>query len=263
VNAKVEAATAERQDTSSDSGVVFVAKAHNHRVVLEPTRNVIAQNTGDVVTRKGKTVEFKNGIYRTDDSEEAKALRESSSFGIYFFEKEEAPPAPGDAIKAVTRAAANRDADKLREIIVTERNGHSRPEVLEVARTALDEMDEDGPEEEIRPEFNVPRIRNVPATGAAVPPLDYPIPPHQRTDGNVGHIGLTNDQGEQLDHVERDEEQQAPDEVAKDREDGPVALPDDRPVPGIHTRGDEIGTSGPASEAVNDPESDEDSKDDE
>lgn len=234
------AETADETAESRESGVEFISKASNYRHVVEPTRQVIAPATGDVVTRNGKAVQFKGNRLVTDDEDVIESLRESDYLNTEFWEKPEAPPAPSDTLKEVTRAAAEGDVDRLREIELTERNSHSRPEVLEIVREALDAHDAEPAEPEERPEFNVPRLRRVPATGAAVPPIDSPVPPRQTTDGNVGHIGAvsTDANDDEVERPEstptdRDEEQNVPSDPAKNADDSYAQDNDQRPVPAI------------------------------
>jgi len=70
----------------------FISRYANHVLVMKPARKVIDEVEGITIV-PGRRIQFVDGVYETDRSEEVKFIRNHRDFGVLIFEEK---PAPGE-----------------------------------------------------------------------------------------------------------------------------------------------------------------------
>jgi hypothetical protein len=149
--------------TKTKSKPVFVSTDATLRLVRIPRRRKVDTDTGESYVTDGHTVEFIEGRYSTDDKEVIKWLQDHPQNGPLFVERGNEPDRPlpetGDLLTAIVNAVAAKDGDKLAAIYLQERQSHSRPAVLDAARSGLEAIDADVPPPDPVPEHQLERVR--------------------------------------------------------------------------------------------------------
>jgi hypothetical protein len=117
----------------------FLSRSPNQQVVVDPGREELRDPQGAVLQtgRSPRFVNFVGNRLETDDADAIKRLREDDLFQHPngWWEEGKAPDEPKPTResqnKAITRATAQGDVDKLEEIRTEELNTHNRRDVLE------------------------------------------------------------------------------------------------------------------------------------
>ena len=94
--------------------VTYISPIRRYRVVMSPTMKRI---DGELVP--SRVIEFENGTYTTEDSEEQKAIERSIDFGRLIFREGEAPPTPQEQRAMEFEAMKKQNAqleERLREL---------------------------------------------------------------------------------------------------------------------------------------------------
>lgn len=132
---------------SKKKAATFYSKSPNQLLWLEPARFPVDDPSGRRLDpgTEGKSVEFENGTYTTEDEDTIKALREHRLFNSAFYEHGNAPDEPKPTVKEqlskVTKAASDKDAEAVREVIAKERETHNREVVLDAAEDVLEAIE--------------------------------------------------------------------------------------------------------------------------
>lgn len=179
----MEAATLERPVDSSESGAVeFLSTDQNLRLVKDPTRRVLATDTGEAFVKQGVTAEFDKGrlVVSNDASDLLEFLRDhpqnQANGGNLFSELGNEPDNPGDeaaVLSAIVQAVADRDSDRLLSIYLAERNSaRDSSAIATAAAQGLEALDVSKPAPEPTPVHQLERYRDesvVASVGAATP----------------------------------------------------------------------------------------------
>lgn len=75
--------------------MVFRSKYKELRIIITPTRK--REVNGEMYMQVGKTIEFKNNVYTTDDPEEIEMIANSKGYGYIFYSDERVADTPDDA----------------------------------------------------------------------------------------------------------------------------------------------------------------------
>lgn len=71
--------------------MLFISRKYkNLRIVTSPTRKMVVDS--QLVTMPGKTIEFSDYKFETNDTEVIEALKKSKSYGVWFY------PADGESV---------------------------------------------------------------------------------------------------------------------------------------------------------------------
>lgn len=110
--------------------------ARDHRIVTEAVRKKIHE-FGHVEYTEGDDIQFKDGMFRTNDDQVADIIRKSNLFGEYISEIQPTPPEPTEALTRIGLLAAAQDVEGLEELAESEADGWKRETVLEAAGRAI------------------------------------------------------------------------------------------------------------------------------
>lgn len=119
--------------------VTYISPIRRYRVVMSPTMKRI---DGELVP--SRVIEFENGTYTTEDSEEQKAIERSIDFGRLIFREGEAPPTPQEQRAMEFEALKKQNAqleERLREL---ERRLLSRAVTQNYTQTSEPAVDDGG-----------------------------------------------------------------------------------------------------------------------
>lgn len=121
--------------------VTFRSRSPNQRVVLRPRRPETRDTNNRIITRaeSGKSIQFEQGTYVTDDPGEIEALRNDPQFGNGYGWVEETPE-PTDVLEEITNATAAGSSDVIEAIKAREEQGYQRPQVIAQADSALNAL---------------------------------------------------------------------------------------------------------------------------
>lgn len=89
--------------------MLFISKYKGLRIVLKAARTIVVDNHRMLET--GKTVEFQNGLYETNDPEEIKALKGYKRYGIdYWTDSKQADEPSVEGVREVNDEKAVAEA---------------------------------------------------------------------------------------------------------------------------------------------------------
>jgi hypothetical protein len=174
----MESSTLAAPETPQEE-VVFQSEASNYRIVMEPMRRKQIGEGSEVEVVGGRAIQFYDGVHKTTDPEEIAFLRESDSNGQYFWEIGTDADRPTDAsglIKEIIHKGREGDYDRIAEILVAERSGTSRPDVLAACAAVLEDAKQELPPKPEVPLHELQRVRMGPTAGVTPGVSPDPVP---------------------------------------------------------------------------------------
>lgn len=117
---------------TKSSTVMFASTNTEHRLIIKPSEYIWDGNRLRGET-KSHTVEFKGGIYRTDDPVEIEFLRDKMKSEPAIYEIPQEVPDPSPILVELVSASPGR----VREILDLELEGWEREPVIEAAHARL------------------------------------------------------------------------------------------------------------------------------
>lgn len=153
---------------AEDQGVIFHSEASNYRLVRDPMRRRQLGEANEFEVVPGTTYEFVDGVLRVTDSDDIEWLRNSDSYGRFFWEiggDGDRTQNSADLQKLIMQKALSGDFDGIADILVAERSALSRPEVIASCTAALEAADQGLPAPPATPLHEQQRVRMGPAAG--------------------------------------------------------------------------------------------------
>lgn len=146
-------------DTLTEKKRVYTSKSSNQKLVYQPEKYLYDNNGARRGAELGKYVEFQNHTFIADEESAAKlglSFEELCAFiesrdgynatnapnAIWSSDAppDEVSPTFKEVSDAIFAAVTDVDSDRIGEIIKQERDTHNRPQVLQMARAALEQL---------------------------------------------------------------------------------------------------------------------------
>lgn len=136
-------------------------------VIKQATRRMNDQGQWETVP--GTAIQFSAGRYVTSNASELEFLRGHKELNRLYFEhgaeRGRATDSAGAVVAHVLELALEGQAETIADILLRERNSHSRPEVLAACEKALERIGSLVPPVPAPPEHQLERVRTAPAVG--------------------------------------------------------------------------------------------------
>ena len=180
-----QTATLPRVEAEPEAPTVrkFASQYPELRLVMQPADDIPVDNRGHTRRVPGAYINFRDGLYQTSDPAEIEFLENHVNRDRLFREVTELVPKPDSApiLRRIVELTGRRDIDALNEILTQERLGEQREDVLDACETAVEILDQTGPDEPSEP---LPA-----ATGALSAAAGAPLPEDEGLAGLSGPAG--------------------------------------------------------------------------
>lgn len=130
-------------------GIVFLSRRRELRLVMEPRYPIHGQAGQKIGETKGRSIQFMDGRYLTDDEEELAFLRGQQTAHLRddntegFWEVEPTAPAPTlEEQMAMMKAATSFNVELMRTMLAQEEAGWARPQLVEPLREGIAAIEE-------------------------------------------------------------------------------------------------------------------------